>query len=85
MCDIDDYDDKLEIIFLYQGTYKIFDISLEYGSYNYDFQWNEGDIFTPNSFMDDSEQDVNRVNESLSEEAEPPELQLSNPYPNPYN
>jgi len=83
--DIDDYDDKLEIIFLYQGTYKIFDISLEDGSYNYDFQWNEGEDFTPNSFMDDSEHDVNRVNESLSDELGPPELQLRNPYPNPYN
>ena len=39
------------------------------------------DIFTPNSFMDDSEQiEVNRTTD-----VEPTELHLGFPSPNPYN
>ena len=64
----------------YENVYKSFDINLFIGTYNYEFDWNEGDIFIPNLI------NANNYFETLGRipDITPTGNQLSI-YPNPFN
>jgi hypothetical protein len=44
---IDELVDGFEIIFFYEDTYKLFDIDLIDGYLDYNFNWQDGEIFSP--------------------------------------
>jgi len=44
---LDDITNGFESIFLYQDTYKIFDINLKDSYFDYNFDWQNGEIFIP--------------------------------------
>ena len=44
---IDELVDGFEIIFFYEDTYKLFDIDLMDGYFDYNFNWQDGETFNP--------------------------------------
>ena len=70
---------NLHIYFLYDGVYKRFDIDLQNFSYNYSFEWSEGEIFNaPTLNSNDNNQNYRDTENDL-----PTEMNLYL-YPNPF-
>jgi len=87
---IDDFIDKIQVVFLYNDEYKSFDLNLTSYKNEYIFNWEDGDYFYPNMIQNKVnviKKDIINTNsrDSLDLDDLPTELYLSNPYPNPYN